>query len=266
VAGADAGASYTLPKLRAWEQPTSAGDSPAWARRLQALLRDVRGVFGARDWDVEWADDGDRCWLLQVRLVTRPTVHDETFTIANHKEILPELPSPFMTSLIQACASGLFDYYQRFDPELLRQRPLIEVILGRPHLNLSLLHTMLRIWGRPTRLVAASTGGAAGCEYAANPGRRVRKLPVLARLALAQLGAVSSARRARQAMLRRPARAGGTIRAEIEALCWLYTALVREMFSLTAAISGPVALLRRLGLLRSTPPASKPWRRGSTAT
>lgn len=84
-----------LPKLRSWEAVTAA-PGPAFVRRLQELLRDMRREFGEGDlgWDGEWADDGERCWLLQVRPITRSTTRNEAFTVANHKEILPELPSP----------------------------------------------------------------------------------------------------------------------------------------------------------------------------
>jgi len=43
---------------------------PPWAMRLSRLLRDVRRVLGREDVrgerEVEWADDGRVCWLLQV--------------------------------------------------------------------------------------------------------------------------------------------------------------------------------------------------------
>ena len=50
------------------------------ARRVGAsgssrLLRSVRSVSWAIEpWDVEWADDGTTCWLVQLRPITAPTV------------------------------------------------------------------------------------------------------------------------------------------------------------------------------------------------
>jgi hypothetical protein len=123
VSGLVAGETLHLPKLRAFEKPTETG----FAGRLQRLLRDVRRVFGSRNWDVEFADDGRQCWLLQVRPLTRPVIRNEWFTYANHREILPPLPSPLMTSLIASCASDLFDYYRGFDARLPEHRPFIEV-------------------------------------------------------------------------------------------------------------------------------------------
>ena len=72
------------------------------------------------------------------RPVTRPTRRDEAFTLANHKEILPELPSRFMASLVESCADRLFANYRHFDPSLPAHRPFIESFLGRPYINLSL--------------------------------------------------------------------------------------------------------------------------------
>ncbi|OYT71929.1 MAG: hypothetical protein CFK52_06745 [Chloracidobacterium sp. CP2_5A] len=247
VSGAVAGETLSLPKLRVFESPTESG----FAGRLQALLREVRRVFGEGSWDVEFADDGRQCWLIQARPLTRPVTRNEWFTYANHREILPPLPSRFMTSLIASCAGDLFDYYRGFDPRLPGDRPFIEVFAGRPFINLSLLLDMMRRWGLPTRLVTDSIGGRDVCAQGWRWGRLWRSLPTLLRLGWSQLLAASSAQR-RIAWL---AEVGGApARSDSFANCisdlrMAYTALVREMFSLTQAISGPLAILRRLGAL-----------------
>jgi hypothetical protein len=63
------------------------------------------------------------------------------------------------------------------------------------------------------------------------------------------LGSVGSARRATRQMLARTEQPGATFSEGIETLRWLYITLVTEMFSLTAAMGGPLSLLRRLGVL-----------------
>ncbi len=247
VAGSVTGDTLDLVKLQAGEPPTEWG----FAGRLQVLLRDVRRVFGDREWDVEFADDGQTCWLLQVRPLTRPVIRNEWFTYANHREILPPLPSRLMTSLIASCAGDLFAYYRCFDARLPADRPFIEVFAGRPFINLSLLLDMMRRWGLPTRLVTDSIGGRDVAAQGLRWGRLGRSLPTLIRLGRAQLSAVHAARQC-TAWLERtgvPSVRPDSFTACIDDLQRTYTALVKAMFALTQALSGPLFILRRLGLL-----------------
>ncbi len=53
--------------LRPRDRPHRATDRvplPPWGMRLVRVLRDVREVVGAQRWDIEWVDDGRRCWLV----------------------------------------------------------------------------------------------------------------------------------------------------------------------------------------------------------
>ncbi len=247
-----------LPRLR-WAEGSTEADPVA--SRLQMLLRDVRRAFGPGDWAVEWADDGQRIWLLQIGETTERAPRDETLTAASHRDLLPEVPSVLMASLIGSCASGLFDHYRRFDPGLPANRPLLEVVHGRPLLNLTLLTDMLRRWGLPTWLVTGSIGGAADRDVGPRVGRLVRHAPTLARLTAAQLGSVGSARAVEEAILERTGSPPARLADVLDELCWLYGVLVREMLSLTAAMSVPLALLRRAGVL---PEVARRW--PSTAT
>jgi len=251
VSGAVEGQSLSLPKLRHGERPHA--DLPDWAQRLQCLLRDVRRVFShkrsGRDWDIEWADDGTTCWLLQIRPITRPTRRNEVFTIANHKEILPPLPSIFMTSLIASCADQLFAYYRNFDSALPENRPFIEVFNGRPYINLSLMVEMMRTLGLPSRLVTDSIGGQVERDYPANVRQMARKIVPLLRFGMAQLFAVQSARRTQRAIRKQTEQSFETFAQVVRVAQRVYAQLVTGMFSLTAAISLPMLLMRRLGVL-----------------
>lgn len=252
VSGQVEGMSLSLPKLRPWEHSISDAaidKAPSFSHRLQLLLRDVRKVFGNGDWDIEWADDGNVCYLVQIRPVTRPSRRNEAFTLANHREILPDLPSPFMTSLIASCAHKLFDYYREFDSSLPSERPFIEVFAGRPFINLSLLCEMMRALGLPTTLVTRSIGGVDYGGSAMNLGRMMRKSPVLFSMGMSQLAAVANAEEATKEMLDRTAVDKPTIKESVELLQWLYCSIVRNMQGLTAAMSAPLAILRRLGVL-----------------
>lgn len=250
VSGKVEGESHDLPKLRPFENKVESVEVlPGFLERLQLLLRDVRKVFGEGDWDIEWADDGASCYLVQIRPVTRRSRRNEAFTLANHREILPDLPSPFMTSLIASCADRLFDYYREFDSTLPSGRPFIEVFAGRPFINLSLLCEMMRIFGLPTTLVTRNIGGVDYGASGINVGRAMRKFPVLAQMGLAQLAAMSKAKTAIKEMLDKSAVEKQTVSECVELLQWLYCSIIRNMQALTAAMSAPLAILRRLGVL-----------------
>ncbi len=253
VAGEVGGETLLLPKLRGWERWTFEDEATSWKARLQALLRDVRRWLGERDWDIEWADDGQRCWLVQARPITRPVRRDEHFTIANHKEILPPLPSRFMTSVVESCSRDLFGYYRQFDARLPAARPFIEVFAGRPYINLSLLTEMMRSFGLPSRMVTDNIGGAAERHYGVNVRRMVAKTLrlVLPRFALAQLRAASAVRRRTAEMEKRQESLDVSLEGLIDEMRWLYTALVTEMFALTAAIGPMLLLLRAFGTLEA---------------
>lgn len=235
--------SRALPKRRWGEGPTE--DDPLSAR-LQALLRRVRRVFGEEDWMVEWADDDRKTWIIQIGPAT-PSLRNEAFTTAGHREILPDPPSRLTTSLIASAASDLFTLYRQFDPRLPKSRPLVQLLHGRPCLNLSLLTDMTRRWGLPTGLVTDSIGGVADRDFGLQPLRLLRNAPALFRMAGVQLRSVSSAAQLERRILERTESPPVRLDETLEGLRWLYTALAREMLVLTAALSGPLALLRRWG-------------------
>ena len=220
-----------------------------WPRRLARLLREIRRRFGDQPWDVEWADDGTRCWLVQLRAITAAPRRDEMLTIANHAEILPALPSTFMTSVIAQAGPDLFDWYRRADPRLPADRDFLTVVAGRPFINLSLLEDLLRHLGLPTRLVADSIGGEPTVVRSARPLRMLARSPALIRLGGAQVIAVATARNRE----RRAASAGrpeaGDWKSWVDAVQRAYVGLVTGMFPLSSAIGPPLALLRRFGTL-----------------
>lgn len=54
----------SLPRLSGWSRPDPA--LPPFSRRLQMLLRGARRTFGPGRWQIEWADDGQICYLTGV--------------------------------------------------------------------------------------------------------------------------------------------------------------------------------------------------------
>ena len=248
LAGTQPGERRELTKLVAGERADA--DLPAWAARLQRLLRAVRATLGEGDWDLEWADDGRTCWLVQVRPLTAPLVRAERLTVGNHAEILPQLPSRFTTTLIASTGRTLFAWYRRFDPTLPARRPLVVALGGRPFLNRSLLRDLLRHLGLPTALLRDAMGASADePEVAARPLRLVAKSPVLARLGLRQLVVSRSAARRGRWLRRRAQQPAEGFAGTVARAQEVYAGLVTEMFALANAMSLPTALLRRAGVL-----------------
>jgi rifampicin phosphotransferase len=249
VGGQVSGERETLPRLRRFER-----GRPGWRGRLQALLRDVRRVLGpgagpgVRGWDIEFADDGARCWLVQVRAITAPPARDEALTLANHREILPDLPSRFTTSVVADAAPELFGYWRSFDRTLPSGRHFIDVVAGRPVINLSLLTDTMRILGLPTRFVTDSMGGTAAEEVGFAPFRLLAKAPNLMALGLDQLRAVGNGRRATRRLQSLAADPGDDLTTATGTFRQVYIELITGMFALTTAISGPLALLHALGV------------------
>ncbi len=249
VGGQVEGRSVLLPRL---DHLGRSACRDGWEGRLALLLQDVRRTFGgapAAGWDVEWADDGAVCWLLQVRPLLRPTTRDELLTLANHAEILPDLPSDFMTSLIIERGPDLLGWYTTVDGRLPKGRDLMVERAGRPLLNLSLLRDILRTWGLPTALLADSMGGAESDPVPASPSRLLASSPALLRMAARQATAVGDARR-RGAELLQLAHAGGPgMTAAVDAAGAVYAGLVTGMFALANAHALQVQLLSRAGVL-----------------
>ena len=251
LAGREAGERTRLPRLAALERPRGVG----WRPRLATLLRDVRRELGeGPGWDVEWADDGRRCWLVQVRPVTAAPVRDEALTLANHREILPDPPSVLMTSLVAGASRDLFSYWRGFAPDLPAGRPFVDELAGRPLINLSLLVDTMRRLGLPTTFVTDSIGGSSRDRLPPVVGPRPVRLaahaPALVGLGIDQLrspgqvdGLVDELR-SRATQVDHP---GSSVHEVLDAAHDVYVGLVTGMFALTTAISGPLALLQRLG-------------------
>jgi len=220
-----------------------------WQRRLQHLLHSVRTEFGDRPWDVEWADDGATCWLVQLRPISAAPLRNETLTAANHAEILPELPSHLMTSIIAEAGPDLFDWYLARVPGLPATRDFLHVLHGRPMINLSLLEDMMRHLGLPTRLVAESIGGGHRAEHPGSARRLIRQSPSLLRLGWAQIKAVVFAARNRRRAAAIGSSPASTFTVALDDLRRSYVALVTGMFPLSSAIGPPLSALRRAGTL-----------------
>lgn len=273
VSGKREGTSFLLPRFSQTDAAIAKvydfwGGPGVGGRRLRRALAELSTKAGqllaasaaAHGLDIEFAVAGHQVWLLQARPITTPQEAEVVLTSANHKEILPPRPSRLMTSLITGAGYELFQYYRRLDPTL-PDRPFLAEAAGMPWINLSaLLDTMVH-WGLPTQLVCRSVGAEDFYKVGLRPWQGLRKIGVFFRVLAHQMRAARATRlwqeKARERLLSAQADRKQLWQADpaaafaqwAESFRQLYVALVTHMQNLTGAMSGPVALLEKLGLL-----------------
>lgn len=189
---------------------------------------------------------------------------EDFLTPANHREIFPPAPSPFMSGMIASCSRHLFAYYQQLDPSV-APRNFIELSGGMPWIHLSALLDLMVHWGLPTGLVTQSVGAPDPYQVKTRPYRAIAKWPVIALVLKDTLDIAGKVKSWIQ-------RSGQTLQHDIEArrklwfqnpdlafTNWLtqsqlvYVDLVKYMQALTAAVSGPTRWLDRWGYLHRLP-------------
>ena len=258
---------YKISRFRQLWQPFGKGHKPEGLIRpliqlsvcAQTLLKDhpLKAPLGL---DIEFVISRGRLYLLQARPITTGGDNEEVLTSANHKEILPPQPSVMMTALIESCSVHLFAYYQRLDPSLPSRR-FIEVAGRMPWINLSALLDTMVDWGLPTSLVCKSVGAEDFYRVKIRLHRWMYKWPVFLRVLRDQFKAIGKVRRwvrqtqryllteldGRRLMWRNnPDLAFNNWLTNLQLV---YTELVNHMQTLTGAMSGPVRLFDKLGIL-----------------
>src|SRR5829696_5313720 len=85
----------------------------AWSAWLTSIYevfgRGARG--GTESIDIELARDGAGYVLLQVRPALFPVTRNETLSLANHKEILGDPPSPWIVSVVVEAGREVLSYF-----------------------------------------------------------------------------------------------------------------------------------------------------------
>jgi rifampicin phosphotransferase len=236
LAGREEGVVLELPKLQALETPSKAHNNLAFAPRIQMILRSIRTAMGRGNWDVEWADDGEKTWIIQVRPITVPTIRNEVFTYAPLKESLPELPSRFMATLIEAAGDDIFEMYRDIDATLPRGRKYIEVLYGRPMINLSLMMDMARHWGAPTTTVTWALNERVPNEARANRLRLLRSRGTRFAMRMRAMRASAKSRALAAELHALSENPGSTVSEVIETARLVYARLMRQMLLLRDAM------------------------------
>ncbi len=160
----------------------------AFLERIAAIF--ARDLAEAGCLDIEFAADGPCYTLLQVRPVRFRVARNPLLSLANHREILGDLPSPWVLAALERAGSGALGYFARIDPEIARWGEAYAVrAAGRAWLNFSVFFRMMDRWGLPRGFVTEGIGGAQGPESAGGVrlGRLLLHGPRLVRLQLANL-------------------------------------------------------------------------------
>ncbi len=166
-----------------------------WLLRLQRL---IGGSI-----DVEWAtpfawDQPDEPILLQVRPALFPIKRSETISLANHKEILGDPPSPWMVGLLAEVARPVMRFFEKIDPEVAAWNEPYAIELGeRAWMNFSVFFRLMDRWGFPRTMVTDGVGGESSgpLDARADVGRIVRNLPTLLRKVIQDYATMFAIRR-----------------------------------------------------------------------
>jgi phosphohistidine swiveling domain-containing protein len=127
-------------------------------------LRQVYAVFGRRDRviDVEFARDRCGYVLLQCRPALFPVRRNPTLTLANHRETLGALPSPWTVSSMALAATDL-SFLASVEPAIGTWNEAYAVeAAGRAWLNLAFVFRWMDHIGVPRSIATASVGGEIG--------------------------------------------------------------------------------------------------------
>jgi rifampicin phosphotransferase len=151
-------------------------------------LASVHAVFGAGRRgdpriDVEFARDAAGYVLLQARPALFPVQRNPTLSLANHKEILGDPPSPWMVSALAEAGRDL-SFPALADPAIRDWDEVYAVEVGeRAWLNVSFWYRWMDHFGLPRTLVTEGVGGHADGPADARllPGRFFASIPRLLR-------------------------------------------------------------------------------------
>ncbi|HSK79238.1 MAG TPA: PEP-utilizing enzyme [Thermoanaerobaculia bacterium] len=240
--GGNEGLTSGLARGRVVRGSLSRGDS--WSSWIAAVHRVFRRE--APRIDVEFARDGAGYVLLQARPALFPVVRNETLSLANHKEILGDPPSPWIASVVVAAGREALSFFAEVDPEVGRWEETYAVDLAeRAWMNFSFFFRLMDHWGLPRAFVTEGVGGEGGgpADRRLLLGRFARSVP---RLVLLQVRSLATIRRADRelSLLEGRIEAAATLtdlhRVSVEALALA----MRTNFAINGMLSG-VSRVRR---------------------
>jgi pyruvate,water dikinase len=212
-------------------------DDP-WSQWLTVVHRPFRRE--APRIDVELARDARGWILLQVRPALFPVARNETLSLANHKEILGDPPSPWIVSVLIDAGREVLSFFAVVDPEVGRWDEAYAVeLVDRAWMNFSFFFRLMDHWGLPRSFVTEGVGGEGGgpANRRLLIGRFVRKSPRLILLQLRNLAVIARIRREFSRLDSRIASSSGL--ADLHRVCAEGLGLaLRTNFAINGALSG----------------------------
>ncbi len=219
-----------------------------WLKQIGKTFR--AELRSAGNLDVEFTRDGDVYTLLQARPALFPVRRNPLLSLANHREILGDPPSPWIVSALELAGSEALGYFAEVDPAVADWGDAYAVSLGgRAWLNFSFFFRLMDHWGLPRTFVTEGVGGESGGPEDGRVllGRFLFKSPRLVLLQLKNLWTILRSKKALAAFQREVDRATDLAALHAATAFGLGVAL-RTNFAINGALTGLTRVRRSLGI------------------
>ena len=217
-----------------------------WLRELARAFRDELGRGFALD--VEFAQDGDDFTLLQARPARFDVRRNPLLSLANHREILGDPPSPWIAAALEEAGGDALEYFAEVDPAVRTWGERYSQTVGRrAWLNFSFFYRLMDHWGLPRSFVTEGVGGASEGPADARPDllRMARMSPRLVALQVKNLRTVARSDEPLAELGRRIEAAEG-LRELFDATVFGLGVALRTNFAINGALTGAVRVRRAL--------------------
>ncbi len=217
-----------------------------WLRHVARAFRDELGRGFALD--VEFAQDGERFTLLQARPARFDVRRNPLLSLANHREILGDPPSPWIAAALEEAGGDALEYFAEVDPEVRTWGERYSQTVGRrAWLNFSFFYRLMDHWGLPRSFVTEGVGGASEGPADAKPDllRMLRMSPRLVALQVKNLRTVAGSDAPLAELGQRIEEAEG-LRELFDATVFGLAVALRTNFAINGALTGAVRVRRAL--------------------
>ncbi|MFT7669381.1 MAG: phosphohistidine swiveling domain-containing protein [Planctomycetota bacterium] len=219
-----------------------------WLGRLSRVYR--RELASGAALDVEFLRDGDSFTLLQARPARFEVRRDPLLSLANHREILGDPPSPWIVSALELAGASALDYFVEIDPEVGRWNERYALtVAGRSWLNFTFFFRLMDHWGLPRTFVTEGVGGESEGPLDARIDfwRMLCKAPRLLRLQLKNMLTVFHSTR-ELSKLEQQVREAKSVRELFDVTVLGLGVALRTNFAINGALTGVVRVRRALGI------------------